>query len=120
MKTSKNSRNVFAAAATLLSVVCVGFAQGLVHSGPENPFDPKEPPPTSLANAYAAVVTRMGKATNQFHCISATCLERTGYRGWTFTFANTNGEMARVQYLFGAKTAYIPDAKSATLLNPTK
>jgi len=116
----KTTTNYLITAAALFAIVCIGLAQGLVHSGRESLFDPKEPPPTSLPDAYVAVLTRLGKATNRFHCISATCLEQTGYRGWTFTFANTNGEMARIHYFFAARTTYISDAKSDALLKGDK
>jgi hypothetical protein len=103
----------------ILSVISYAFAQGLATSNTHGPpHDPKVVPPVSLPNAYAAALTRVGAATNRFHCVRATCVEKTliGNPGWIFYFSNTNGEMARVEYYFGLNRAYIPDAKSDGLL----
>jgi hypothetical protein len=107
---------------TLCVVTSLALGQGFSPSSngahPLPPHDPKMPPSTSLLDAYASVLARISVATNRFHCVSATCLERTafGLPGWSFTFSNTNGETARVEYDFKAKVAYIPDAKSVALL----
>ena len=61
-------------------------------------YDPKSPPPVSLPEAYALALGHIGAATNRFHCVTASCLERTnsGWAGWVFTFGNTNNQRARV------------------------
>jgi hypothetical protein len=80
--------------------------------------DAKVPPPASLPGAYAVALARLGDATNRFHCVNATCLEKTPFDlpGWSFTFSNTNGETARVEYYFLTKRVEIHDAKTAALL----
>lgn len=112
--------------AVLSTVVSLTLGQGRFPSSnashPLGPHDPKSPPPTSLQNAYVAVLDRLGGATNRFHCVSATCLEKTpfGLPGWSFTFSNTNGETARVEYYFLTKRAEIHDPKAAELLKADK
>ena len=62
-------------------------------------YDPKTPPPLSLSDAYAKALLKLDKATNRFHCISASCVEMSntnGWTGWTFWFSITNGQRARI------------------------
>jgi hypothetical protein len=80
------------------------------------PYDVKWAPAKSLPEAYALAMADIGAATNRFHCVSASCLDKEFRGGWTFLFSNTNGQTARVVVWFNAKRALIPDAKSAALL----
>jgi hypothetical protein len=68
-----------------------------------------------MLEAYAAATALMGTATNRFYCVSASCLGNT-LPGWIFSFSNTNGEMAHIEYYFGGKFARVPDANSEALL----
>jgi hypothetical protein len=109
-------KRIFAPVFALSAVTGLVFAQGWVFEGPGPPYDSKKPPPQSLPEAYAVAVADIGAATNRFYCVSATCLEKHHYAGWTFSFSNTNGQTARVVVFFGARRAFIPDSNSAALL----
>jgi hypothetical protein len=65
-------------------------------------YDPKTRPPLPLPEAYGIALARMGAATNQLYCVSASCLEMTnnGFTGWTFLFSNTNAQHTRVRVFF--------------------
>jgi hypothetical protein len=87
--------------------VCLLLAQGKVGSGTHRgskfqSYNPNSPPPLALADAYNLALDHLGKATNRFFCISASCLEMTnaGFTGWTFSFSNTNRERGRVDVYF--------------------
>ncbi len=60
------------------------------------------PPPLALPDAYSLALAHVGSATNRFYCVAASTLEMTNYhfRGWGFTFSNTNGQRARVEVSF--------------------
>lgn len=67
---------------------------------PNNPptYNKKSPPPLSLSEAYGLALATLGKDTNQFYCISASCEDLFGFprpsgdgKGWTFDFSSTNG-----------------------------
>jgi hypothetical protein len=68
-------------------------------------YDPKTVPPLALPEAFAMAVHHIGKATNRFHCVAASCLEMTndGFTGWTFRFSDTNGQRGRVNVYFDRK-----------------
>ena len=60
------------------------------------------PPPIGLSEAYARAQAAIGSATNTFYCVTASCIEKTnsGLTGWTFVYANTNGQRGRVNVSF--------------------
>jgi hypothetical protein len=67
------------------------------------------PPPMGLAAAYMLAQTTIGNGTNTFYCVAANCIEMTngGYTGWTFTYANTNGQRGRVNVYFDGQTGVV-------------
>jgi hypothetical protein len=69
------------------------------------PYDQKRPPSMGLSGAYQMAIEYVGPATNQFYCVSASCLEKnkSGLPGWTFSFCNTNGQRVGVQVPFSAR-----------------
>lgn len=79
-------------------------------SPPPPPFDGKTPPPINIDKAYAKVLSKLGDATNQFYCVSATCLNSPprnsiglsveSHQGWIFTFSTTNGASKNVYVYF--------------------
>ena len=82
-----------------------GFRASLTQPG----YDRKVPPPLTLDAAYGKALLEMGTATNQYHCIGATCLPRLMtlgtndghvYFGWTFEFSDTNGISKKVDVYF--------------------
>jgi hypothetical protein len=85
------------------------------------PYDAKIPPPINLGLAYDKAVLKLGADTNQFHCVSATCLPKlwahgssedpTGTDvGWTFVFLDTNGIQRNVYVYFDkASTTLVRD-----------
>jgi len=93
-------------------VIAAGLlAQSIVGSGgarwaQPQAYDPKTPPPLALPQAYVLALSNLAKtpgATNRFHCISASCVEMNntnGWTGWTFWFANTNGDRASLMVFF--------------------
>ena len=111
----------------LMAVAIVCLAQVNRFSGsnvfPAPPYDGKIPPPLSLGVAYDKAALKLGAETNQFHCISATCLPRlwthgssedpTGTDvGWTFVFLDTNGAPKNVYVYFDkASTTLVEDPK---------
>ena len=60
------------------------------------------PPPLTLSDAYSLALADVGQTANRFYCVAASTLEMTNYhfRGWAFTFADTNGQRARVEVSF--------------------
>ena len=83
------------------------LAQGKVGSGTHRQsaypsYDPKTRPPVEVGDAYLLAMQHLGLATNSYHCISASCVDRTnaGFTGWTFVFASTNGLRGRVNVYF--------------------
>ena len=93
--------------AFLAMVVVTGwlFAQGRAGSNPGSGgylgiYDGGTPPPVSLPEAYQIALIHIGPATNSFYCLSASCVDDKGHRGWTFTFGNTNGQRGRVIVYF--------------------
>ena len=80
-----------------VAIICLAQTNRYSVSGlsaPSNPpYDGKIPPPLNLGAAYDKAIQGLGAETNQFHCISATCIPRVfpyGF-GWTFVFLDTNG-----------------------------
>jgi len=77
-------------------------------------YDPKTRPPLALPDAYALAMRKLAEipgATNRFHCISGSCVEmscRNGWTGWTFWFANTNGDHAYLWVFFDRHVATEP------------
>jgi hypothetical protein len=100
---------------TFALVVAVRLAaQGLIFSGfsPQH-CDPKTPPPLAVTEAYSIVLARLGTTTNQFWCVSASCLDNKfgGVTHWNFEFSNTNG--VRTNFLvFFDKAVYYWDGGS--------
>jgi hypothetical protein len=54
------------------------------------PWDNTKPPTLPLPVAYQLAVTKLGSATNQFHCVSAKLSNDFGGPGWYFAFFSTN------------------------------
>jgi hypothetical protein len=113
-------RTVCGLSATALATGLL-LAQGKVGSGTHRysvvpSYDPKTPPPVSLPEAYALAVAHIGTATNQFHCVAASCLEMTnaGFTGWTFSFSDTNGQRGRVVVYFDKEVSIV--ARSGEVL----
>jgi hypothetical protein len=91
---------------------CMLLAQGKVGSGTHRyskypTYDPNTPPPMALPDAYALAQAQIGTATNTFYCVAASCLDMTnaGFTGWTFTYANTNGQRGRVNVYFDGEVS---------------
>src|SRR5882672_9876053 len=83
------------------------FGQGIIMSGghrwsPYQDYDPKTRPPLSLSEAYSLALSNLAAETNQFHCVTANCLESTnrGFTGWMFRFADTNNQRLPVMVFF--------------------
>lgn len=125
MKT-RSSQNVPASTSIKLALVwliagtatCITFSQGTIMSGntrwtPVQTYDGKIPPPLPLSEAYEIALGRLGKATNRFYCLTASCMEMTnrGFTGWTFWFANTNAQRARVDVYFDKATNLSPQSE---------
>ena len=108
-------RIMFGIFASALGIIFL-MAQGKVSSsGPYPvfpPYDPRTPPPLSMGEAYALAVAHLGRATNQFYCITASCLQTTNdpFTGWTFSFSNTNGQRGRVNVYFYGKAETVARA----------
>ena len=95
---------------TLISIVTgLLLAQSIIDGrrvfGRPWSYDPRTNPPLALPEAYSMALAHIGSATNQFHCVSASCIEMTnnGWTGWTFAFWNTNGQRGRVNVYFDKK-----------------
>jgi hypothetical protein len=73
-------------------------------------YDPKTVPPLALPEAYTMAIAHIGKATNRFHCLTASCMEMTnnGWTGWTFRFSDTNGQRGSVDVYFDRKVETAP------------
>ena len=72
-----------------------------------------------MTASYNLLLAKLGKTTNEFHCISASCVATNipGLPGWTFALANTNGAIAHVKVIFDGELHM--DGRSAKLLgNP--
>ena len=97
------------------------FTPGLRVAVSPPPYDRRIPLPLSLDAAHAKALLKLGTATNQFQCISATCLprlhthgigpERLVNFGWTFEFSDTNGAPMKVDVYF--------DKSATTLIERT-
>jgi hypothetical protein len=70
--------------------------------GADFSYDIRKPPPLPLSEAYTRALGHLGEMTNLFYCVSASCLELTNgtTAGWTFCFANTNGQRGRVNVYY--------------------
>ena len=78
-------------------------------------YDPKNRPTLVLPDAYSLALGALGNETNQFYCISASCLNRLEnfgggvlhqmQLGWTFEFSSTNGTQRHVLVYFDKSTA---------------
>jgi hypothetical protein len=97
------------------------FTPGYSSRPPHLPYDKKIPPKIGLDAAYGKAVQALGMATNQFYCVSATCLDYLGMMGssrgvseygWTFVFSNTNGSSTNVYVSFNKdSTVWVGDLK---------
>jgi hypothetical protein len=76
-------------------------------------WNPKQPPPLSLPESYSLTLAHIGRATNNFFCVSASSLEMTNYyfRGWAFSFSDTNGRRARVEVSFDKELRTDPQSE---------
>jgi hypothetical protein len=77
------------------------------------PYNETNPPPLRLQDAYPLALNGLGMETNQFYCVSATCLTPVapashlgfhGVRAWTFEFFSTNGIQRTVMVYFDKTT----------------
>jgi hypothetical protein len=74
-------------------------------------WPPAKPPRLSLPDAYVCAEAALGTATNQFHCVSASCLiSRSPDGEWMIMFCNTNG-VSKTAFVFFDKTTRIEDGK---------
>jgi hypothetical protein len=71
----------------LLVVSMAVFARAFV------PWDKTKPPALPLPVAYQLAVTKLGSATNQFHCVSASISTEFSTPGWDFAFYSTNASV---------------------------
>lgn len=106
---------------TITAILCLAQSNNftLMNTLLPPPYDGRIPPPVSLGTAYNKAVLALGAATNQFHCVSATCLnhltslgssEGEFHFGWTFVFLDTNGAPKNVYVYFDkVSTAMIED-----------
>jgi len=95
------------------------FTPGFTSHPPLLPYDGKIPPKLNIDAAYTKAILALGTATNQFHCVSATCLnhlttfgssEGEVHYGWTFVFSDTNGNPKNVYVYFDkASTVQVED-----------
>ncbi|MGN6554053.1 MAG: hypothetical protein ACTHLW_10070 [Verrucomicrobiota bacterium] len=70
-------------------------------------WQPEKPPRLSLPDAYACAVGALGSNTNQYHCVSASCLiSRSPDGEWMFSFYTTNGA-SKTAFVFFDKTTRI-------------
>lgn len=75
---------------------------------PKSKYDKTSPPLVLMADAHALALRALGAETNQYYCVSATCLNPLPDRinagsdnaGWLFEFSNTNGVEKRVAVYF--------------------
>jgi hypothetical protein len=91
---------------------CLVLAQGRVGSGTHRyskypTYNPNTRPPMAMMDAYSLAQAQIGTATNAFYCVAASCLDMTnaGFTGWTFTYANTNGQRGRVNVYFDGEVS---------------
>jgi hypothetical protein len=91
---------------------CLVLAQGRVGSGTHRyskypTYNPNTAPPMAMMDAYSLAQAQIGEATNAFYCVAASCLDMTnaGFTGWTFTYANTNGQRGRVNVYFDGEVS---------------
>ena len=113
-----------------LTLVCVGVISAQVSTNhlrvrvlngrgtaltPPAPRYQRMPPPLTLAATYSKAVRAMARATNHYHCCSATCLQQLpGHfspdgvcdSGWAFLFSSTNGTSKNV-YVYFDKAATV-------------
>ena len=108
---------------TIAAILCLAQIDNITsmrNTASEPPYDWKIPPPLNLGVAYEKAIQGLGADTNQFHCISATCLSRLigvgsssesmCNTGWTFVFQNTNGAPKNVYVYFDkASTTLVRD-----------
>lgn len=80
-------------------------------------YDQKTPPILTLPEAYVLALRGLGTETNQYYCVSATCLAPVpngsniglhGEQGWTFVFSNTNGSQRQALVYFDRATLIEP------------
>ena len=66
-------------------------------------------PRLALPDAYNCALTALGTATNQFHCVRASCLiSRSPYGEWMFSFFSTNG-LEKTAFVFFDRTTRVED-----------
>ena len=57
-------------------------------------WDETKPPTISLPDAYQLAITKLGQATNQFHCVRAGIYTNSNPQGvWDFAFYSTNASV---------------------------
>jgi hypothetical protein len=99
-------KRILSVLTAVAAVAGVLLAQSVVDgrrvNGRPQSYDPRAVPPLTLPEAYAMALAHIGKATNQFHYITASCIEMTngGWTGWTFRFSDTNGRRGSVDVFF--------------------
>jgi hypothetical protein len=98
-------KSILIALLSFIAITALLFAQGRTGSNPGSEgylgsYDGGTPPPVSLPEAYGIALTHIGSASNAFYCLSASCVDDKGHRGWTFKFGNTNGQRGRVIVYF--------------------
>jgi hypothetical protein len=100
----------------MLAAINPLFGQGETGSSHHPTYDTRQPLLLSLTEAYGLALAKIGTATNQVHCVSATCLQKDNLRssGWTFTFSNTKGDCATVKVFFN-KDVWIDPSTSMAL-----
>jgi hypothetical protein len=88
------------------------FGGSHVNMQPPPPYDGKTPPLLKIDEAYTKVLSALGSETNQYYCVSTTCMEQVPRsdvlgafdKGWKFEFSNTNGVHERVLVYFDGAT----------------
>jgi hypothetical protein len=106
--------------ALVASAAIVVLAQGRISSGSwrkyQDAYDAKSEPPITLAEAHSMALAYIGTNSNNVYCVSASCLEKTGYgmAGWTMWFARTNGQRGIVCVSFDKEV--LADANSTKTL----
>ena len=92
----------------IIILTVLGLATGLVFARRIMWPDTK-PPRLSLPDAYGCAISAIGTATNQYHCVRASCLiSRSPDGEWMFTFCSTNGAF-KTAFVFFDKTTRVED-----------
>ena len=73
--------------------------------------DETKPPTISLPDAYQLAIIKLGQATNQFHCVSASIdIGSSSQAGWYIDFNSTNAsvEMRKLYVKFDGTITELP------------